>query len=137
NAGRSGEWNDLQALRFGNPVGTKVESGNCAGSFELADLTDATGMTILLGPLGGQESFNNLKCFSRLMLTSAHGHNLGVIMFASKLSRGNIPGQGRANALNFIGSHLLPIARTAEHNTQGILASRAFCGDRFGSINAK
>src|SRR5699024_8342430 len=61
----------------------------------------------------------------------------GVTMFASQLSGGNIPGQSCTDAGDFVSCHLFAIARTTQHNAQGILTGSPLSGHGHGSINAK
>lgn len=52
------------------------------------------------------------------MLAGTDGAHIGVVMFARECRRGRVPDQCRADAVDFVGSHLLAVSAPAEHDSE-------------------
>ena len=71
------------------------------------------------------------------MLAAAHSNDLCIVVLASQCRGVVVPRQSRADTLNLVRSHLLAVAATAQHNTQGVQASLAVTLHAKGCINAE
>ena len=71
------------------------------------------------------------------MLAAAHSYDLRVVVLASQCRGVVVPCQSRADTINLVRSHLLAVAATAQHNTQGVQASLAVTLHAKGCVNAE
>ena len=71
---------------------------------------DATLVPLLLTPGLGDKRVHHFERFLFFMETSTEAHHARIIVLAGELSDVFIPDEGTADALNFVGSHLLTVA---------------------------
>lgn len=112
-------------------------TGNRAGGLVLGELLNAAHVSLIAREWFGDEGVDEQQGFFNAVLPGANRNDIGVVVFASKLGGRDVPDQRCANPSNFVGGHLLAVARATKDHAQGLNANRLVVGHRLGRVDAE